>query len=271
MTSAVVATPAPRSGAERAVALVFAVVAVVSTSAGVTMILSPEDTDSNFAWALGPPPLASLVAGLYLAAGVVFGWGATLRWPGQRGVCAAVLALTIPTFVFTLVHEEIFDFSRFFAVFWLFLFLAAPLAAALLLYALRDAGTPGGGARLPERLRLGATVLALIYLIAAVALFADPVGVGDAMPFALPEMGGRFIGSFALALAVLAAWPVARGRDEAFLPLLGLAVWPAGGVVAALRHLDDLEPSGARAGWIILLVALGLAGAALLAWERRTA
>lgn len=271
METATAPAPLPRSAAERAVAIVFAVVAVVSTSAGITMIVSPEDTDSNFAWALGPPPLASLVAGLYLGAGVVFGWGATLRWPGPRGLLAGVLALTIPTFVFTLVHQDVFDFSRFFAVFWLFLFIAAPVAAAALLYALRDEGPPGGGARLPELLRAALAALALLYLIAAVALFADPVGVGDAMPFALPEMGGRFIGSFALALAVLAAWPVARGRDEARLPLFGLAVWPAGALIAALRHLDDLEPAGSRTGWIVLLVLLMLAGAALMAWERRTA
>ena len=271
MTTSATGARAPRSSAEKGVAIVFALVALVSTSAGVTMLSRPEDTDSNFAWALGPPPLASLVAGLYIGAGVVFGWGATLRWPGQRGVCVAVLALTVPTFIATLVHEEVFDFSRVFAVFWLFLFVAAPVAAGAYLFALRDEGPPGGGAPLPDGLRAGLTALALLYLIAAVALFVDPGGVGDVMPFALSDMGGRFIGAFALALGVLAVWPALRGSAEAGLPLLGLVAFPAGALLAAVRHLDDLEPAARATGWIVLLIALGAAGLVALLWERRSA
>lgn len=250
--------------------IVFAVVCLVSTSAGVTMLSRPDDTDANFAWVLRPEPLAGLVGGLYIAAGVFFGWGAAVRWPQQRGVLAGVLALTVPTFIFTLVHEDVFDFSRFFALFWLFLFFAAPAAAALLLYLLRGTGAPGGGAPLPTGLRAWLIALADVYLIAAAVLFADPGGVGDRMPFALPDMGGRFLGSFALALGVLAAWPALRGRAEAALPLLGTVAFPAGALLAAVRHAGDLEPAGRRAAWFVILIALAAAGAVAMAWERRT-
>lgn len=117
---------------------------------------------------------------------------------------------------------------------------------------------------------MGLAVVAVVYLAAAVALFADPGGVGDRMPFALPDMGGRFIGSFALALGVLAAWPALRGRAEAALPLLGLVAFPAGALLAAARHADDLEPAGRATAWVVVLTALAAAGAVGLIWERRT-
>lgn len=250
--------------------IVFAIVCVVSTSAGITMLSRPGDTDSNFAWTLTPEPLAGLVGGLYIGAGVFFGRGAVVRWPQQRGVLVGVLALTVPTFIFTLVHEEIFDFSRFFALFWLFLFFAAPTAATILLYLLRSAGVAGGGAALPSGLRAWLAGLAAVYLVAAIALFTDPGGVGERMPFELPDMGGRFLGSFALALGVLAAWPALRGQAEAALPLLGTVVFPLGALLAAIRHLDDLEPAGRRATWFVVLIVLAAAGAVAMAWERRT-
>jgi hypothetical protein len=270
VTGSQIVDTAPRGTAERALMIVFAVVCVVSTSAGVTMLSRPGDTDSNFAWVLRPEPLAGLVGGLYIAAGVFFGWGAVVRWPQQRGVLVGVLALTVPTFIVTLVHEQVFDFSRFFALFWLFLFFAAPSAAAILLYLLRGNGVAGGGTALPQGLRTWLGALAAVYLVAAIALFADPGGVGERMPFALPDMGGRFLGAFALALAVLAAWPALRGRAESSLPLLGTVAFPLGGLLAAVRHLDDLEPAGRRTAWFIVLIGLAAAGAVAIAWERRS-
>jgi 4-hydroxybenzoyl-CoA reductase subunit beta len=88
-------------------------------------------------------------------------------------------------------------------------------------------------------------------LSAAVALWTDPAA------YSLPPLGGRFAGSWAAMLAVLAAWPAARGlRDEARLPALALVALPAGAIVAALR--TEADPGYLAA--LALLIGSGAAG-----------
>ena len=74
----------------------------------------------------------------------------------------------------------------------------------------------------PTRRARGA--LALAYLAAAIALLADPKAFPA--PFDVPPMGGRFLGAWALLMAVMAAWPALRGRREARIPLLALVAFP---------------------------------------------
>ena len=80
----------------------------------------------------------------------------------------------------------------------------------------------------------------------AIALWADPVGAGDYLPFAPPSLSGRVLGSWAF--------------------LLG----PLGALIAASRTFGDLDADG-RALYVLVLVAW-LAAALALVWasgERR--
>jgi hypothetical protein len=58
---------------------------------------------------LGPPPLASLVGGLYLASAVAFAVAVRLPWRDARCLVVASVALTAPTLIATLIHLDVFD------------------------------------------------------------------------------------------------------------------------------------------------------------------
>jgi hypothetical protein len=110
--------PPRRGTVDRVLDVAFAIVAVVAGIVGVVMLVAPGSTDDYFSWELGPPPLASLVGGLYVASTVVFGLAIGQAWGAVRGLVAGVLALTLPTLAATLIHSEVFDFSRPVAVIW---------------------------------------------------------------------------------------------------------------------------------------------------------
>jgi hypothetical protein len=235
--------------------IAFGIVAAVAGLVGVVMLVAPGDTEDYFAWGLGPEPLAALVGGFYVASTVVFALAIRRPWREVRGLVAAVLGLTIPTLTATLVHSEVFDFSRPVAVIWLLLFIGSPLTYGTILVLRRseDAGGP----------RVEPTVLGALFaaLAAALAGFAflcwfARVSASDLVPFALSPMGGAFLGAWALFLAVLAAWAW-RGRpDEGRIPLIGLVAYPAGALVAAVRTWGDLE--GAREAWVLVLFAIAV-------------
>jgi hypothetical protein len=89
--------------------------------------------------------------------------------------------------------------------------------------------------------------------------------MSNALPLRLPQLGGRFLGSWCVFLAFLAGWAAIRGRpDEARIPFVALAAFSAGAVVGALRDLSDLQPPGRRAIYVGILLAV-VAATSLLA------
>jgi hypothetical protein len=88
--------------------------------------------------------------------------------------------------------------------------------------------------------------------------------MGEAGPFELPPMGGRFAGAWLALLAVAAGWVVVRDRaQEAWLAALALVTVPAGALLGALRNLSDLRP-GPAAAYIVALLLLMATGVAVL-------
>ncbi len=255
---------------DRVLTVAFAIVAVVAGIVGVVMLVAPGSTDDYFSWALGPPPLATLVGGLYVASTVVFGLAIGRTWGEVRGLVAGVLGLTLPTLTATLVHSEVFDFGRPVAVIWLLLFVASPATyGTILLLRRREPVVAGAPLRGGVRLVLGALAGLLVAL--AVLTWVDRSAVEELVPFALAPMGGAFLGAWALFLAVLAGWAAARGgRDEAWIPLVGLLAYAVGAIAAALRSWSDLA-DGRRVGYVLALAAVAvLAGIALRARARST-
>jgi hypothetical protein len=259
-----------RRTSDRVLTVAFAIVAVVAGIVGVVMLVAPGSTDDYFSWALGPPPLATLVGGLYVASTVVFGLAIGRTWGEVRGLVAGVLGLTLPTLTATLVHSEVFDFGRPVAVIWLLLFVASPATyGTILLLRRREPVVAGAPLRGGVRLVLGALAGLLVAL--AVLTWVDRSAVEELVPFALAPMGGAFLGAWALFLAVLAGWAAARGgRDEAWIPLVGLLAYAVGAIAAALRSWSDLA-DGRRVGYVLALAAVAvLAGIALRARARST-
>lgn len=247
-------------------------VAVAAGVSGAALLAFPSATGEFFSWGLGPPPLASLIGGFYLASCLVYGRAAVAPWAELRVATVGIVALTVPILVATFAHLDLFAFDRLQAWAWVALFGAFPVAAtASLLGAgrppLRQADSAPGTAT-----RAGAAGLAAALGVTAAVLVADPAGIGgDLLPFTPSLLGGRVLAGWCCLLAVLAGWVAATGRrSEGRSAALALAAFPAGALLAAARSWSDLSPPGHRAAYVVALVAWAGAGAALLAATARS-
>jgi hypothetical protein len=242
----------------------FASVVVAAGVSGLALLVWPDETGQFFSWGLGPPALASLVGGLYLASAVTFAVAIRLAWRHARSLVAASVALTGPTLIATLVHLDVFDFSRWQAVAWLGLFIAAPPFWTAMLV-INRAAVPTDEIRVRWPRAAALLTLAVLLVVLAIVLWADPVSGAGVLPFEPSPMGGRFIGCWSAFLAVMATWAALR-PSEAKLPLVALVAYPAGALVAGLRSLPDLSPPGVR--WAYLFV-LALVSAVFGLWLLR--
>lgn len=227
--------------------VVFAGVVFAAGLSGVLLLGFPRSTPSTFAWGLQPEPLAALVGGFYLASALTFAFAYRQPWPRVRGLGFGVLALTIPTFLVTLLHLDVFDFSRVLAVLWVVLFLVTPILMTGIILR-HPAGPVAEDTPLPAWLRALLAGFALLGLVGAIGLWVDPVGFGAFFPFELPPLGGRFVGCWSFFLAVLAAYPAARNRlAEAPVTLVALATFALGALLGAARTLDGMQSPGGTA------------------------
>jgi hypothetical protein len=80
-------------------------------------------------------------------------------------------------------------------------------------------------------------------------------------------LGARFAGSWAAFLAICAGYAAVRARwEEARVPVLALAVWPACVLGVAVLRLDDLRSGAARPAYLAgLAVVAATAGLVLTA------
>jgi hypothetical protein len=247
-----------RLPAEAFLRLLLGGVAIAAGLTGVVLLAIPGSTARYFSWGLTPPPLASLIGGSYVASLFVFGLSVPRGWNEVRGLVAGTLALTLPIVAVTFAHLDVFDFGRWQAWAWLLLFIGSPLSFGAVLLIRRGEGRPDG-AVLPGWVRAVAGLLSVGFLATAVALWWSPSRMSRLFPFVMPPLGGGVLGCWCSFLAFLAGWAALRGRkQEARIPLLGLAAFVAGALVAAARTWQDLQPSGRRL--VYGLVLLGLLG-----------
>jgi hypothetical protein len=232
----------------------FLMLVVAAGMVGLALLIVPGATGAFFAWGLKPEPLAAFAGGIYVASAAVYAVG--LRAPRRQAqpLVVAASVLSVSVLAATLAHAEVFDFGRLQAWAWVALFAAFGVVTTAL--AVGGPWRREGGPALPALARGLAAVAATALWAAAVALWIDPAA------FSLPPLGGRFAGSWAAMLAVLAAWPAVRGRaDEARLPALALVAVPAGALAAALR--TTAEP-----GYVVALLVLLAAGVVVLSAAR---
>jgi hypothetical protein len=239
--------------------LLCALVAFAAGLVGVLMVVAPASSGTYFSWALGPPALASLVGAFYVASAFVFGWAAArANWAGMRGLCVAVLGLTLPTLAATSQHLEVFDFTRWQAIAWVVLFIASPILFGASLFLMRGTVVTGGP-RLPAWARAALTLLAAAYGVVAVLLWCWTDLVARNGPFAVAGLGAGFAGAWAAFLAVTAGYAAWRDSwHEARLPLVVLVAWPAAAIVSAAARADELWSGN---GPLLYLGGLGLAAA----------
>jgi hypothetical protein len=226
----------------------FLMLVVAAGMVGVALLAVPEATGTFFAWGLEPAGLAAFAGGVYVGSAAVYAAGLRASRHEAQPLVAAASVLSLSVLAATLAHLDVFDFSRLQAWAWLGLFAAFGITTTVLAFTGPWRREAGPALAWWARGVLGGAAAGLA--VAAVALWIDPAGVS------LPPLGGRFAGSWAAMLAVLAAWPAVRGRAaESRLPALALVALPAGAVVAALR--TGADPRYAAA--LVLLLAVGAA------------
>jgi hypothetical protein len=228
----------------------FLMLAVAAGMVGVALLIVPEATGAFFAWGLKPAPLAAFAGGVYVASAAVYTAGLRVSRRQAQPLVVAAVVLSVSVLAATFAHLDVFDFGRLQAWAWVALFAGFGITTTVL--AVTGPWRREPGPQLPSWSRAVLGVASSGLAAAAVALWIDPAG------FSLPPLGGRFAGSWAAMLAVLAAWPAVRGRaDEVRLPALALVALPLGALGAALR--TDADPR-----YLVALVGLTVVGAAVL-------
>lgn len=240
----------------------FAIVVVAAGVSGVALLVAPGSTDRYFSWTLNPPAAAALIGGFYLASAVVFAWGMRLPWPAARALLVGVLGLAVPTLVLSIVHDEVFDLSRWQALAWMALFLTAPVSATLLLVT---------GPRAERRVAVDGRVRAVLGALAGTLLVVGALIWGDetradlvdASPVDLIRLTGTYLGAWCSFLGLLCGYAaVAGGRDESRAALVTVAVAAAGAALAFVRMLGDIRHPTAA------LLVCALVGGAAVVGER---
>ncbi len=249
--------------------VIFIGVVVAAGLAGVILVSFPGSTARLFAWPLGPPSLAAIIGGLYLGSAASFAIAVRSGWAAARGLAVASIVFTVPTFIATLAHLDLFDFGRLIALDWIAVFAVAPVLFAWMLVANPVRGRPGPRVgQLAPWLRGTLGLVALALLVGAVWLWIDPPSADTWLPLVPKALGGRFLGSWMSMIATLVGWAAVRPADEGRPVLLEAAAFLAGGVVGAVRGYGGLQP-GDRVVFVGVLVVLAVG--ALLAAKRAAA
>jgi hypothetical protein len=241
----------------------FLLLVLAAGLTGIALIAVPGATTKFFAWGLGPEPLAAFAGGVYVGSAAAYALALPRSARESRPLVAGAVVLSVSVFIITLTHTDQFDFDRLQAIMWVILF-GAFSVITLGLFLLEPWLDSRRAEPLPAWSRAVFSSIALAGCALALALWIDPTGLAGPSPVDLPPLGGRFAGSWIALLALVCGWAAFRNRvDEAHVSALLLIAIPAGALVAGLRMIDQLEPAGASAVYLAVLVLLVLAGIAV--------
>ncbi len=244
----------------------FLVLVLAAGLVGLGLLAAPGATGSFFSWQLEPEALAAFAGGVYVGSAVAYAAAVTRPEPDVRPLVAAAVVLSLSVLAASVAHRDVFDFDRLQAWAWFALFAGFGAITTALLVSGHHEPRVSSHTGLPGWSRALLAVVAALLGGLAIALWVDPVAMGEAGPFELPPLGGRFAGAWLALLAVAAGWVVVRDRaQEAWLAALALVTVPAGALLGALRTLSDLSLGPAAAYIVALLLLMATGGAVLRA------
>jgi hypothetical protein len=247
----------------------FALVVFASGFSAFVLLGWPGSTGTTFSWRLAPEPVAATTGGLYLASAVAFSYALSRTWGEVKGLWVAVYGLSVPTFVATLVHNEVFDFGRWQALAWLAIFTGAPIAVTAALLTKRHERPLTVGTPMAAWVRVLLAVVGSLLAVVGVLALLDPSRreLSEHAPFALVGLSGAYLGAWCAFAAMLAAWSAAVGEwCQARLPVLVLAALPVGALLGLTRTPEGVSPAAVTA----LLTVTGLAALSLASERLRT-
>ena len=240
----------------------FAIVVLVAGGSAVALLIWPNDSGAYFSWDLGAPEAAALIGGLYLASVIVFAEAAIRPRQETRALTFGVLALALPTLVFTAANHRVFDWGRPQAVAWVILFCSAPISIAL------DLRTPTPLDPSPPasvRTRAALAGISVASLLLAGALWTETTRsmLADAGLVPLAGLTADYLGAWCAFVAAVAGIACRRGRtSDARTTGVLLAAIALGATVAAVRTSTGLDSE--LIGSIVGIAAMGLAGTRLI-------
>ena len=252
--------------------------------AGLVLFVFPLRTAEWFAWTVNPPMTAVFLGGAYWsAAGLEVAGARSASWESTRLAVWPVFVFTTLTLGVTLIHLDRFHLSPDAgplaqAATWAWLAIYAIVPGAMLVISWmqirsrRPAPTsvPARRPVLPPALRLLLLVIAGVLVLYGVALLAVPVAAATWWPWTLSELTARAVGAWLVGLGWSAAQGQFSGDVRAVRPVaLTSVAFVVLQALALLRHGDALAWTGAPAiGFVTVLVAIGVAGAWVLAVSR---
>lgn len=240
----------------------FVVVVAVAGGSAAALLIWPSGSGVYFSWDLGAESVAALIGGLYFSSVMVFAYALTRPRSETVPLTKGVLALALPTLLFTARHHDVFDWSRVQAGAWVVLFVSAPLSIGLELR--RPSGVDGS----PRAPRIACVIVAAVAFAGAVlacAMWLDSTRewLSSRSPVPLVGLTGRYLGAWCAFVSVTTGAAAIRGRMSD-IRLAGVLIGSVaiGSLTAAARTWGSLGPNAIT--FVICLVGLGVVAVSVL-------
>lgn len=248
----------------------FAVLTALATGA---LYVLAENTAETFAWTIEPPLTAAFIGAGYAAGFVLV--VLSLRdpvWAHSRVPVLTIFVFVVLTLVATLLHINRMHFDDDFggldllakgaAWFWLAVYIAIPVAmAVLLVHQERAPGEdPPPRHPVPVVLRVALALESAVLLVVGALIYIDPTTAEWAWPWEMPPFTARVVAAWLIAFGLATALAAVAG-DLRRLRTAAIAYTVFGVLVlvAVARFPDTLDWDQAPA-WIFV----GLAAAVVL-------
>jgi len=264
----------------RPMRVLLGVAAFLVLLAGLQLFGFPLRTKEYFAWTVANPLTAAFFGANFWGAFVIEALGAReRRWAAARIAVWPVFAYTVLMLVVSLAYLNQFHLGPAFALHtravawgWLAIYVVVPIVmAALLVVQLREPGQDPPVVRPAPAWLLGLTGLhALLFLVVALILLADPTHGAKLWPWALTPLTARATGAwlFGFGIAAVVALldrDLRRVRPAAW-GYLTIAVLQAIALARFGNRMDWSSPSGIV--YVVVLATMAIAGIAAIVGGR---
>jgi hypothetical protein len=257
--------------------ITFWFVAINALVGALSLLLFPGRTDTLFFWTIRPPISAALFGALYLGGAVAV---ATVTWRGLWEparflvpiLVVAGILLTLTTFL----HLDTFH-GGISLVYWLVVYIAAPLLALLFYVQHERGGATNNGANwaitgrpITPATRVVAIVTGVFLLLFGAVTLIRPDLVIAVWPWEISALMVRVFGSWFSAFGMGLLWVLVERDWERMYLVANLMIAAAAlDLLMTFIHRDDLKPEPLKV-WLFCLhlAAFGFLGL-LMHWLQR--
>lgn len=252
--------------------IILAFVALNAFIGAFILMILPDRTGDLFFWEITPPINAALFGALYLGGAAVVGW-VTFKglWEPARFLTPVLVSAGIFISITTLLHLDRFA-SGIRLVYWLIIYIGAPLLALLIYWQHEREGANWAVAQPIRPATNGvATGLGAMLLVLGIGVIVRPELAVAAWPWPTSALMVRIFASWFAAFAVGLLW-FRVDREWTRVRLIPVMMIAASGIdlLMVVIHRGDLYPVGLNFWLFVIHLALfGAIGGLFLWWQRR--